>query len=323
LNKPILSFRNLSIIFDSPDGPVPAVRDADFSVPQAGSVALVGESGCGKSVTALSAMGLVPQPGRIASGEVIFDGHDVTAMSPDALKKMRATDVAIVFQEPRSSLNPVFTVGFHLSEAIGKGAGLSKAQLAARSCELLREVGIADAERRLKAYPFELSGGLCQRVMISCAIARSPRLLIADEPTTALDVTVEAQIMGLLDRLRAERKMALLMVTHDLGLVAQHADEVVVMYAGYVVERAPVIKLFDRPLHPYTTALLAAMPTGAGGQMPTPIPGNVPDPSRLGAGCPFCPRCTLADEECARTLPLLEPYDVGRYVRCFKAGSHA
>ncbi len=323
MNKPILSFRNLSIIFDSPDGPVPAVRDADFSVPQAGSVALVGESGCGKSVTALSAMGLVPQPGRVASGEVIFDGHDVTAMSPDALKKMRATDVAIVFQEPRSSLNPVFTVGFHLAEAIGKGAGLSKAQLAARSCELLREVGIADAERRLKAYPFELSGGLCQRVMISCAIARSPRLLIADEPTTALDVTVEAQIMGLLDRLRAERKMALLMVTHDLGLVAQHADEVVVMYAGYVVERAPVIELFDRPLHPYTTALLAAMPTGAGGQLPTPIPGNVPDPSRLGAGCPFCPRCTLADEECARTLPLLEPYDVGRYVRCFKAGIHA
>jgi peptide/nickel transport system ATP-binding protein len=323
LNRPILNFRNISISFDSPEGVVPAVRDADFSVRAGGSVALVGESGCGKSVTALASIGLAPPPGRVVSGEIFFDGQDVASMTGKELRNIRGREVGMVFQEPMTSLNPVFTVGFHLAEALGTDSGLTRRETTERSVELLGEVGIADAERRLAAYPFELSGGLRQRVMIACAIARSPKLLIADEPTTALDVTVEAQIMALLDRLRQERKMALLLVTHDLGLVAQHAEEVVVMYAGYVVERAGVVELFDTPLHPYTSALLAAMPKGIEGEVLKPIPGNVPHPTQLGSGCPFCDRCPLADAECAASLPLLKPYSQGRDVRCFKVGSDA
>ncbi len=320
-SAPLLEIKGLEVTFSTPDGLVRGVNDISFTVAGGSCTALVGESGSGKSLTALSVVGLLPGNATMTAGSIHFKGRSLLEMGEGELQKFRGGEAGMIFQEPMSSLNPVYTVGFHLAEAIGKE---SATDIKARSIELLREVGIPDPQRRLAAYPHQLSGGLCQRVLIACALARNPSLIIADEPTTALDVTVEAQIMALLDRLKVERSVALLLVTHDLGLVAQHADKVVVAYAGYTVEEASVKQLFAEPLHPYTVALMNAMPRydsggeGKGGL--TPIRGNIPHPAMLPPGCPFADRCDLADGDCAVAVPELRSPGQGRMVRCIKAG---
>jgi oligopeptide/dipeptide ABC transporter ATP-binding protein len=318
LSKTILTVENLAVRFETPEGSVPAVRDVSLTLRRGECLALVGESGCGKTLTALSVLRLVPPPGRIAGGVIRVLDRDVASLDGEALRSLRGRDVGMIFQEPLTSLNPVLRVKKHLREALSSHFDLSKDEITRRSVELLREVGIPDPERRISAYPHELSGGLRQRVMIACAIACNPALLIADEPTTALDVTVEAQIMRLLDGLRKTHEMALLLVTHDLGLVAQHADRVSVMYAGYVVEEAGVDELFESPLHPYTRALLAAMPRGTSGEKLQPIPGNVPHPLRAPSGCPFRDRCARAVSLCAQEVPNLEARAEGHRVRCVR-----
>ena len=321
MTPPLLQVEGLRVCFPGPLGEVEAVRGLDLALGLGETLGVVGESGCGKSVTALSILGLVPAPGRIADGRIRFDGADITAFSPRGLRQVRGRDIGMVFQEPMTSLNPVFTVGYQLGEALTAHQRLPRAELRRRCVDLLREVGIPEPEMRLGAYPAELSGGLRQRVMIAIAVACRPRLLVADEPTTALDVTIQAQIMALLSRLRRELGMALLLITHDLGLVAQNVERVMVMYAGHAVEEARTGEFFAEPLHPYSRGLLGSMP-GAGGVGPggrlAAIPGNVPHPTRVPSGCPFRDRCALAVEGCAASLPSLEEKAAGRRVRCFR-----
>lgn len=316
----MVEVKNLAISFPGFSGPVKPVSDVSFDIPPKTMLALVGESGSGKSLTAFAIMGLVPSPGELTSGKICLNGMDITALTQSEMRSIRGAAMGMVFQEPTTSLNPVYTVGFHLREALGGGLGAAEAR--AKSASLLAEVGIPEPEARLKGYPHELSGGMRQRVMIACAMARNPSLLIADEPTTALDVTVEAQIMSLISRLKEARGAAVLLVTHDLGLVAQHADEVAVMYAGYIVERAKVAELFRKPLHPYTRALMEALPSGARGARLKPIPGNVPEPSAMGPGCPFAERCEIALTRCFEALPDLDDCG-GRLVRCVRAAEYA
>ncbi len=317
----LLEVNDLRVSFFLPEVEVPAVRGLSFRVGNGEAVGLVGESGCGKSVTALSLLGLVPPPGRIVSGSIRLDGRDLTRMNGRELRSVRGREIGMVFQEPMTSLNPVFTVGYQLAEAITCHFDLPRKEVRRRCVELLREVGVPAPEARLRAYPSQLSGGLRQRVMIAMAVACRPKLLVADEPTTALDVTIQAQIMALLRRLRNERGMALLLITHDLGLVAQNVDRVVVMYAGYAVEEARVEALFAEPLHPYTRGLLASIPGASGvrrGQRLRAIPGNVPHPARVPAGCPFRDRCAEAVEACARSVPALEEKRPGHRARCIR-----
>ncbi|MBI5442130.1 MAG: ABC transporter ATP-binding protein [Deltaproteobacteria bacterium] len=318
----LLRVEGLAISFPSPQGEVRAVRGVGFRVARGEAVALVGESGCGKSLTALSVIGLVRPPARRVAGEIRFQGRDTATLSPSELRALRGREIGMIFQEPSASLNPVFTVGYQLGEALARDGRIPRAVIRARAVELLRDVGVPDPEGRLHAYPGELSGGLRQRVMIAIATACRPKLLIADEPTTALDVRVQAQILGLLLRLRRERGMALLLITHDLAVVAQSADRVVVMYSGHCVEEAAVAELFRSPLHPYTRGLLGSMP-GHGlvprkGRLPA-IPGSVPSPSKLPSGCPFRDRCSLAVERCAEALPAWEEKLPGHGVRCVRA----
>lgn len=314
----VLTVNNLAISFPFGSGSLNVVTEVSFAIRAGETMALVGESGSGKSLTALSILGLVPKPGRISAGEIRLDGKSLVGLPEREMRDLRGRSIGMIFQEPMTSLNPVYTVGFHLAEALGGKDQLGREELKRRSVELLAEVGIPEPEARLASYPHELSGGMRQRVMISCAMARNPRLLIADEPTTALDVTVEAQIMRLIAWLKATRNAAVLLVTHDLGLVAQHADSVAVIYAGYVVELSNVTDLFADPLHPYTRALLKALPATRPGAKLTPIPGNVPEPSQLPSGCPFRDRCELAVAKCALAVPTLEPLGAGRWVRCIR-----
>jgi oligopeptide/dipeptide ABC transporter ATP-binding protein len=274
-------------------------------------VGLVGESGCGKSVTARAIMRLLPTPpARIEGGRIVLDGEDLLSLEERAMRRVRGERLGMVFQEPMTSLNPTFPVGFQIGETLRLHRDLGRRAARAQVLELLRMVGIGAPERRFAQYPHELSGGLRQRVMIAMALACRPRLLIADEPTTALDVTIQAQILDLLGRLRDELAMALLLITHDLGVVAEHADEVVVMYAGKRVEWADVRALFGAPRHPYTHGLLTSMPrlTGSAGKLPT-IPGAVPDPAERGPGCPFVGRCPRALARCALEFPPSEHAD--------------
>ena len=314
---PLLDVRNLSVAFGAGASALRAVDDVSFHVNAGEVVGIVGESGSGKSVTALAAMGLVDAPGRVSAARLAFDGRDLQAMPAAERRSLLGADIAMIFQDPTSSLNPSFTVAFQLMETIALHEGGSRAARRARALELLKAVEIPDPERRLDAYPHQLSGGMSQRVMLAMAIACNPRLLIADEPTTALDVTVQAQMLALLAKLRAERGMALVLITHDLGVVAEVAERVLVMYAGQVVEEAAVPAIFETPRHPYTESLLAALPErNVGKRRLTSLAGVVPGAHDRPAGCLLSPRCPYVQPRCRAERPALFELE-GAKARCF------
>jgi oligopeptide/dipeptide ABC transporter ATP-binding protein len=294
MDKPLLEVRNLSIGFDTERGQIRPVRNLSMSIFPGQTVALVGESGCGKSVTALSILRLIPQPpGRILDGEVHLEGRNLIPIPEKEMRQVRGKDIAMIFQEPMTSLNPVFTIGDQISEAVILHQRTSRRQAYEIAEQSLRDVGIADPGRRLHEYPHQMSGGMRQRVMIAMALSCQPKLLIADEPTTALDVTIQAQILELLRKLQREKGMSILLITHDLGVVAENADVVGVMYASRIVEFATVEDLFDNPQHPYTEGLFKSVPRLAHqGERLDTIPGAVPNPARFPSGCKFHPRCT-------------------------------
>ena len=324
-DSPLLRVRDLVTSFATDTGAVRAVDQVSFDVPRSATVALVGESGCGKSVTALSIMRLVASPpGRIESGAVELEGRDLLRLSEREMRGVRGNLVGMIFQEPMTSLNPVYTVGWQISESLVVHEHASRKQARARALELVHLVGIPEPETNIDAYPHQLSGGQRQRVMIAMALACKPKLLLADEPTTALDVTIQAQILELIRDLQRRLAMSVLLITHDLGLVAENAQRVVVMYAGRVVESAPVRDLFARPMHPYTRGLLDSIPRPeraiAGAQrrrLPT-IEGIVPDMRSLPPGCRFADRCAMRIDACAREPPL-EAVAPGRTARCWRA----
>ncbi|MBM3568465.1 MAG: ABC transporter ATP-binding protein [Alphaproteobacteria bacterium] len=300
MNPPLLSIEGLTVAFATRAGTVAAVDGVSLALEPGEVLGLVGESGSGKSVTALAVMGLLPEPiGRIAAGAIRFEGRALTALAAEDLRRLRGDRMAMIFQEPMTSLNPLMTVGTQIAETLVEHRGLAWSAARGRAKELLERVRIADAQARLESYPHELSGGMRQRVMIAAALACEPRLLIADEPTTALDVTIQAQILDLLRELRRDLGMAVLLITHDLGVVAEFADRIAVMYAGRIVEDAPVARLFAAPLHPYTQGLLRSMPEiDRDVARLAAIEGTVPHPGAWPAGCRFAPRCERAGAEC-------------------------
>ncbi len=315
---PLLDVQHLTVSF----GHVPVVRDLSIQVFRGRTLCLVGESGSGKSMTAFSVMRLVPQPGRITSGSLLFAGDDLLRLEEKNMRERRGRDISMIFQEPMTSLNPVLRIGRQLAEPMEIHQGLHRREAEKRAVELMELVGIPDPARRLNDYPHQFSGGMRQRVMIAMALACSPKLLLADEPTTALDITIQGQILRLLGKLARERDMGVLLITHDLGVVAEAADDVAVMYAGQLMEQAPVSAFFERPLHPYSEGLMACAPlVGNHDRTRLPsIPGMVPLPSELPEGCSFSPRCPHASEAC-RKAPPLRAVDEHRLVRCWKAFS--
>jgi len=322
-NEPLLEVRNLRTSFFSGDGAVHAVDNISFHVRRGEAVALVGESGCGKSVTAMSIMRLVAPPGRITGGSIRFKGRDLAALSEREMRNVRGNDVAMVFQEPMTSLNPVIRVGSQVAEAIRIHRKVSRKEAWKQAGEMLDLVSIPDPVKRLDDYPHQLSGGMRQRVMIAMALSCDPELLIADEPTTALDVTIQAQIMELLASLQKRLGLAVLLITHDLGVVAEFCERVIVMYTGRIVEEAPVGQLFAAAAHPYTRGLLKSLPsvtgTGPGQRLPT-IAGMVPSLTALPKGCKFNPRCPDVMEICLGNEPALMPVVAGQIARCYLHG---
>ncbi len=316
----ILNIENLNVSFHSREARTLAVRDVTLSIRRGETLGLVGESGCGKSVTAFSVLRLIDPPGRIDSGAIRYNGTDLLSLDEPGIRKYRGREIAMIFQEPMTSLNPVFRVGYQISETIRLHLGKSKDDAAREAVELLRQVGIPDPEKRYHVYPHELSGGMRQRVMIAMALSAKPSLLIADEPTTALDVTIQAQILDLLLTLQEERNMSLLLITHDLGIVANTADSVAIMYAGEIVEYGPLERIFNSPLHPYTIGLFEAIPRiGQNTARMKTIPGMVPTITEPPTGCAFYPRCFKGSEECTRNpIPLFEKDGIQK-VRCIKA----
>ncbi|MEK7270708.1 MAG: ABC transporter ATP-binding protein [Planctomycetota bacterium] len=317
----LLSIRDLRTQFMTEGGLVRAVDGISLSVGAGETVAVVGESGCGKSVTALSILRLIASPpGRIAGGTIEFEGLDLLSMPEKAMRRIRGKKIAMVFQEPQTSLHPVFTVGFQVAEPLLLHEKISRRAGRARAIELLRRVGIADPESRVDDYPHQLSGGMKQRAMIAMALACKPSLLIADEPTTALDVTVQSQILALLKDLQRDLGMSVLLITHDLGIVAEVADRVAVMYAGRIVETADVRALFASPRHPYTVGLFDSLPrVGEIRARLRAIPGQVPDPAAFPEGCRFHPRCPLAIDRCRSEVPLLREISPGHASACHRA----
>jgi oligopeptide/dipeptide ABC transporter ATP-binding protein len=320
--RPLLEVKGLRTSFQTRDGLVRAVSGIDFHVDRGEIMGLVGESGCGKSVTSLSILRLVAKPGRIEAGEVFFDGQDLLKLTGEAMRRIRGDRISMIFQQPTSSLNPVWDVGRQIEEVLRIHRGMKGKVASSRAAELLKMVGIPDPQRRLKAFPHEMSGGMAQRVMIAMALACEPELLIADEPTTALDVTIQAQILDLMRNLRDETGTAIVLITHDLGVVAEMCDRVAVMYAGEIVEHADVTTLFRRPRHPYTQGLIGSIPVvGAVKDELAVIPGNVPNLIDLPPGCRFAPRCLtrLAEnvEPALEHHPELRPVDPGHDVRCW------
>ncbi len=322
-NPPLLEVKDIRVTFKMYDAPpAKAVEGVSFHVNDNETLAIVGESGCGKSVTGLTIMRLIPSPpGRIESGQVLFEGKDLLRLPENEMRDIRGKKIAMIFQEPMTSLNPVFTVGFQIAEAIHAHENISNQEANRRVVDLLRRVQIPSPEQRVNSYPHEMSGGMRQRVMIAMALACNSRVLILDEPTTALDVTIQAQIFDLLNELRETYGGASILVTHDLGVVAGAAQRVAVMYAGRIVEQSPVADLFDAPLHPYTRGLLQSIPSRNPGHDRLPvIPGMVPDAAHKPAACHFHPRCPFARDICRQESPELRPISDGRMARCWALG---
>ncbi|MBL8696799.1 MAG: ABC transporter ATP-binding protein [Alphaproteobacteria bacterium] len=317
---PLLDIRDLRTVFETERGRVTAVDGVSFTLARGEMLGIVGESGSGKSVTSLSIMRLVAEPPGRVSGEIRFEGEDLLAMGDAGIRSLRGNVLAMIYQEPMTALNPVYPVGLQIAEAVALHRGVTRAEAMARAAEMLRLVGIPGPEQRLHDYPHQLSGGMRQRVMIAMALACNPRLLIADEPTTALDVTIQAQILELMKRLRRELGMAVMLITHDLGVVAEMCERVIVMYAGRIVEEGDVLSIFTNPLHPYTEGLLASMPRldAPRGRLHS-IEGTVPDPLDLPPGCRFAPRCPHVQPRCRAGIPALETIAPGRRAACFLA----
>jgi len=316
----LLEVKNLKTWFYTPDGIVKAVNGVSYTLNEGEALGLVGESGCGKSVSAMSLMRLIPTPpGRIVEGEVIFDGKDLLKLNDEGIRRVRGNDIAMIFQDPMTSLNPVLTVGRQIGEALELHKGMSRDQARKRTVELLELVGIPAARARVDDYPHQFSGGMRQRVMIAMALSCDPKLLIADEPTTALDVTIQAQILDLIGQLRKDLGMAVIMITHDLGVVAGVADKINVMYSGYIVESAPAEELFAKPRHPYTLGLLRSIPRidEPRKEKLIPIEGLPPDLIDAPQGCPFVPRCTYKVDRCVEENPSLEPIETGHTIACW------
>ncbi len=306
---PLLEIESLRVEFPGEEGPLVAVKGVDLSVEQGEVLGLVGESGSGKSLTCRAVMQMVPEPGRVSAGQVRFDGEDVLALKKSKLRDFRAHSVGMIYQNPFGSLNPTMRVGAQIAETLKVNRGLSNKAAKAESVALLERVGIEDPERRCRSYPHELSGGMCQRVMIAISTASSPRLMLADEPTTALDVTTQAQILKLLGQMRAEQGMAMLLVSHDFGVIAQSCDRVAVMYGGHIVETGPVEAIYHEPEHPYTRALLNSVPAldSAGNvRRRAALAGHPPELAEVIPGCVFAPRCEHARQECAAVPMKLE-----------------
>jgi len=314
----MLSVEDLKVYFFSDERVARAVDGVSYDVQKGETVCLVGESGCGKTVSALAIMRILPiPPGRIIGGRILFHGQNLLDLDPEEMQKVRGRRIAMIFQEPMTSLNPVFTIGDQIEEAILIHEKPDREELRQRCIQLLRDVGIPSPEERVKDYPHQLSGGQRQRVMIAMALACHPELIIADEPTTALDVTIQAQILGLFRELKKKRDMSLLYITHDLGVVSKIADRVYVMYAGVIAEQGTASHIFRGPRHPYTQALLASLPSRAKrGQTLYSIPGTVPNPAYKPAGCPFHPRCPHAIDPCRSLYPTLCDYGGGHLSRC-------
>jgi len=314
----LLSISDLHTCFSGPHGITRAVNGVSLSIDTGCTVALVGESGSGKSMTALSVLRLVPPPGQVTSGSISLGDTDLLALSDNEMRAIRGSRISMVFQEPMTSLNPVLRIGDQVSEPFILHRKLSRSDATERSIELLHQVGIPSAGDRMRDYPHQLSGGMRQRIMIAMALACNPALLIADEPTTALDVTIQAQILELIDSFRQSSKMGILLITHDLGIVAERSDHTYVMYAGRVVEEAPTRELFDNPQHPYTLALLASLPQNSEPGKPlTTIPGQAPGLHSILPGCGFCDRCPVAQSACRQELPAMREVSPGHNVRCW------
>lgn len=320
----LLEVRDLKVHFFAGNGIVPAVDEVNFHIERGETLGMVGESGCGKSVTALGIMRLIANPpGRIVGGEILLEEDDLLKKSDAAMRKIRGNRISMIFQEPMTSLNPVLPVGFQIAEALVLHRKLTKKAALKQAEEMLSLVGIPLPGRRLREFPHQLSGGMRQRVMIAMALSCNPQLLIADEPTTALDVTIQAQILDLIKKLKEELGMAVLMITHDLGVIAEMASRVVVMYAGKIVEQAPVETLFDNPMHPYTEGLLKSIPKRGSKDRIYVIPGVVPNPTNLPVGCKFAPRCAYAFGRCQEEEPPLFSIGDERLVSCWLRTSRA
>ena len=312
----VLKIKDLNMGFKTDYGYLPIIHDINYEIYSGETLGVVGESGCGKSVTSLCIMRLLN--GGVVKGEIELDGQNLLALSEKKMQAIRGNQIAMIFQEPMTSLNPVFTVGYQLTEALRRHQGMNKKEAWARAIEMLHLVRIAEPDQRMKEYPYQLSGGMRQRVMIAMALACRPRLLIADEPTTALDVTIQAQVLDLMRGLQKELGTSILFITHDLGVIREMADRVIVMYCGEIMEEATVTELFKDPKHPYTSGLLSTLPKyGQPGELPT-IDGMVPPAGEFPVGCVFSPRCPYATEECKNVKPGMVQLENGHRVRCFR-----
>ena len=319
MSDTVLEVKNLVTTFRINKKEYPVIRDISFEIHENETLCMVGESGCGKSVTTLSVMGLLPENGAVRSGSIKLCGEELLGMSPRQLGQVRGKKMGMIFQEPMTSLNPLLTIGYQLTEGLRQHLGMTKAEAHATAVSYLEKVGIANAEERMKQFPFQLSGGLRQRIMIAMMMSLQPRLLIADEPTTALDVTIQKQVLLLLNRLKQDMKTGILFITHDLGVVAQIADRVIVLYSGSKVEEGATRQIFENPLHPYTNGLIAAVPNVDSDEFEIrPIPGTFPSITEEIGGCRFHPRCPYATERCRQEVPQALEYEPGHFVACHK-----
>ena len=323
-NKNLVEVKNLEVSFFTYAGEVKAVRGISYNLKPGEVMGIVGESGSGKSVSSYGLMGIIPEPGKVIGGQILFEGRDVTAMSEKELLKIRGKDISMIFQDPMTSLNPLFTIGNQIEESLRKHTSLDKDQRQKRMVELLTLVGINQPEKRLKQYPHEFSGGMRQRVMIAMALACDPELVIADEPTTALDVTTQAQIIDLFKELQKKLNTTIIFISHDLGVIGEISDNIAVLYAGYVMEECDTKTLFRNPLHPYTFGLMSSRMGRSlknKGKLYS-IPGMVPSAENMPAGCPFAPRCLKAGGQCACEIPPLVEVEPGHKVRCWEVTNH-